>query len=332
MSNPSCVIIGGGVCGLTAGTVLRDAGWQVTVLDKGHLAGGRMATRQIRRSEKNVGVFDYGAQYFTAKDRRFREIVARWEKHGIVTRWGSGYPTMNDAFLDTGEIRYRGVDSMRAIAAHLAESLVVQTETMVNHLAIGGGTWTVRASSGSEYSADAILLTPPVPQSLALLLDSGIHIPDSVLQRLESVSYTPAIAVLALLEGPSVLTLPGGMWGDGDPIAWICDNNLKGISPSAHAVTVLTSVEFSREYRDRDDADVIEAVRSAANRWLGAPVAEWQVHRWRYSLVERSFGSSFLALPTSVPCHLAGDAFGGGRIEGAVLSGLDAANDLMGSF
>ena len=50
--------------------------------DKGRGVGGRMATRKI-----GGNYFDYGAQFFTVRDSRFREAVARWESDNVVTPW-----------------------------------------------------------------------------------------------------------------------------------------------------------------------------------------------------------------------------------------------------
>ena len=65
MSAP-IAIIGTGIAGLSAAHALQAAGQDVQLFDKGHGSGGRMASK---RSE--AGALDLGAQYFTARDRRF---------------------------------------------------------------------------------------------------------------------------------------------------------------------------------------------------------------------------------------------------------------------
>jgi predicted NAD/FAD-dependent oxidoreductase len=312
------------------GRLLAEGGWTVTVLDKGYHAGGRLATKHFRNGSEQPPVFDYGAQYFTARDRRFRDMVEDWEQRGVVTRWVSGYPTMNDAFLDTGEIRFRGSGSMRAIAQHLAEGLDIRTRTRIARIQRSGDMWVLHSDAGCTFSATHLVLTPPVPQSLALLDASGVGLPAQLRERLEAVSYTPAIALLAQLDGPSGLRLPGGLWGDGNPITWICDNSLKGVSAVPGSMTILTSPEFSETHWDAPDEEITGTVLAAATRWLRSTPHHTSMHRWRYSLVARSFGSEFAALPVPGPLYFVGDAFGGGRVEGAALSGLAAARDMLG--
>ncbi len=59
-------IVGAGIAGLAAAQTLIRAGQQVQIFDKSRGSGGRMASK---RSE--AGALDLGAQYFTARDRRF---------------------------------------------------------------------------------------------------------------------------------------------------------------------------------------------------------------------------------------------------------------------
>ena len=63
-------VIGAGLAGLRVAHRLAEAGAQVRVFEKARGAGGRMSTRRT-----DFGAFDHGAQYFTARDPRFREQV-----------------------------------------------------------------------------------------------------------------------------------------------------------------------------------------------------------------------------------------------------------------
>jgi hypothetical protein len=122
----------------------------------------------------------------------------------------------------------------------------------------------------------------------------------------------------------------------GEPFYWIADNNRKGISPRASALTIHAGAEFSREHWEADDAIIVGTLMRHAGKFLrdadGQPlknpkVETWQVKPWRYSKPTVTHTERFLAVQTP-PLVFAGDAFGGARIEGAALSGLAAAEQL----
>ena len=55
-------IIGAGMAAVTCARTLVQAGHRVSVFEKSHTLGGRMATRN-----SPFGTFDHGAQYFTVR-------------------------------------------------------------------------------------------------------------------------------------------------------------------------------------------------------------------------------------------------------------------------
>ena len=58
---------------------------------------------------------------------------------------------------------------MGMIAKHLAQDLEVHSQIQVTTISIEKGIWKLRDASGNVFSGKALILTPPVPQSLALL-------------------------------------------------------------------------------------------------------------------------------------------------------------------
>jgi len=63
-------IIGAGMAAVTCARTLVQAGHRVSVFEKSHSLGGRMATRN-----SPFGTFDQGAQYFTVRDPRFVQAL-----------------------------------------------------------------------------------------------------------------------------------------------------------------------------------------------------------------------------------------------------------------
>lgn len=325
----TCIVVGGGMAGLVAATVLQRAGFQVTVLDKGRGIGGRLATRRVRNDRFGEGVFDYGAQFFTVRDPRFRTWVDQWLEMDVIAQWSQGFPTEDGMLHGKGEPRYRGVHGIRGIAKHLAEDLDVHTSTRVVKILWDGDGWSARTEAGLQFRGGCLVVTPPVPQSLELIQASGIALPPLAKDRLQAVTYEACLAVLALLRGPSQIPEPGGMWLSGDPIAWVADNQQKGISPGGTGVTIHAGAHFSRTHWETDDGTVARQLLTASAEWLGAEVAEYQVHRWRFSKPSTLYGESCLFLDEPGPWVLAGDGLVAARIEGAFLSGLSAAEAIL---
>jgi renalase len=164
-----------------------------------------------------------------------------------------------------------------------------------------------------------------VPQSLKLLAAGLASPPERIRGDLEQIRYAPCLAVLAQLPGVSLIPTPGGLWLPGEPIAWMADNQLKGVSSAeGAAVTIHAGPQFSQAHWATPEAEVTSALLAAATPWLGSMPVRTQLHRWRYSLPLRVHPERCVVLREPAPLVFAGDAFGGPRVEGAALSGLAA--------
>ena len=307
----SCLIVGAGMAGLTAAGVLRSRGWEVVVLDKGRGPGGRMATRRIGESR-----LDNGAQFFTVRTPRFREAVERWEQAGWVAPW----------FSEGGHVRYRAVGGMNALAKHLAAPSDVRKATKVELVAPADEGWHVITEAGESLRASTLLLTPPAPQSIALLATCADRLPSEINSTLNSIEYDPCFALLATLSGPSRVPPPGYIRLEQGPVEWIADNAQKNLSTGSAALTIHARANFSRRYLEAPKEDVAKLLLGAAQPWFCGPVTVWQLHLWKYSRpVETGQRPTCLFSRQPARLALAGDAFGGSRLEGAFLSGLAAA-------
>jgi predicted NAD/FAD-dependent oxidoreductase len=313
------VVVGAGLSGLSAADKLLKAGLKTLLVDKGRGFGGRLASRRI-----GDATFDHGAQFMTAKSQPFKAYVKDWIKAGILEAWYQDSASKH--------LRYRGVPTMNAIAKYLARGKESLLSTKVVRVENQQSGWQVILDQGSAVSCRALLMTCPVPQTLELLAASNISLPSDIHIRLETIEYAPCIAVMAVLETPSILQAPGGLSLRGGPIDWISDNQQKKVS-GIPAVTIHASADFSAENFDRDRHKVGLELIELARPMIGeASVVDFQVHGWRYSKPRNVDSdqclmiSDFSNLP---PLVLAGDAFAGPRFEGAVISGWAAANRLL---
>ena len=328
-------VIGAGITGLAAATTLAASDRNVVVLEKSRGVGGRMATRRIGEA-----ACDHGAQHFAVKGRAFGAIVADAEAAGVLTPWCRLFPTADTAagpavepLDEAGHARWRGATGMTALPKHLAAQLPtpVRTRTRVAAIGIDGPRVRLRFENGDELTAAAAIVTAPVPQALELFTAGDLvppHADATGWELLEGVSYDPCFALMLMLDRPSLLPPPGGLEVAAGPIAWIADNQQKGISP-VPSLTIQARGDFSREHLENDPADVTRLLTEAAAGWIdGDPataVVESSLQRWKFAFPVQPLKQPMIALSHSPPVVCCGDAFGGGRVEAAASSGLAVA-------
>ena len=320
------LIVGAGLSGLMAAHELRTRGLHPLLLDKGRSVGGRLATRRV-----GPGRADHGAQFFTVRSPEFRPWVERWQAEGLVYIWSTGWSDGSLAETPSdGHPRYAVRGGMNALAQHLAQGLDVRVETQVAALAPKANGWQVADQTGHVYTGRGLLLTPPVPQSLALLEASGVVLADHDREILEGIEYAPSLAGIFWLDQPLHLPEPGAMQRSNAPIAWMADNQRKGISPEATLATVHAAPEISEAAWQMPETAVLESLFEGLQPFIepGTQVLERQLKRWRYALPTQAYPERILVADGPLPLVFAGDAFGGPRVEGAALSGLAAGQAL----
>jgi renalase len=324
----SCVVVGAGISGLLAAKALNESGWAVTVLDKSRGVGGRMATRRV-----GEGTFDHGAQFFTVRGERFANLVEGWLRAGVATEWTRGFADAEGQPNEDGHPRYRGSEGMTSIPKHIAQGLDVRTSERVVGVDDGDDDWEIECESGLRVAGGALVLGVPVQQALDLTSSGSYTLPDGARRQLEAVSYNPCLALMILLDDSTGVPEPGGMQIKSEPLDWICDNRRKGIS-EAPAVTVHAGPEWSRSHFEDDETEITESMISRASDHLGTDLAsatvETSLARWRFSWVKNPHPEPCLVASDDPPLLFCGDAFGQPKVEGAALSGLAAADRLLG--
>ena len=319
MQADTVVIIGAGMAGITAARHLQLAGIDSVVLDKGHKPGGRMATRTVGEAR-----FDHGAQHFGMRDPGFRRIANEWMADGLVREWFHAERPNADG---TPNVRHAGRGGMRRLAEHLAHDLTVHTGVTVTRLEVTGESVTAYGSEGSVATGRAVIVTPPVPQTLALLDSGSIRLTPAMRTSLEAVRYHACLAAMATLDGPAGLPAGHATPEDG-PIAWIGDNQHKGAS-EVPAVTIHSTPGFAAEHLEGAVDEWTEALAAAATSLLASSITDVVGHRWRYSEPQHTLDIGAVVVEAGAPVVLAGEIFAGARIEGAFLSGREAARQLL---
>lgn len=312
--NNTTVIVGAGISGLVLARSLTQVGARVLVLEKSRGVGGRMATKRV-----GDATFDQGAQFFTVRAPEFARLADDWCEQGLARNWpGSAHR------------RWVGAPSMTAVPKALADGVEILREHKVTQARRHDcGCWELDVENEGIIRAERLIFTCPAPQALAVLAAGGVALPDDVAASLAALTYHPCLALLAVLAGPSAVPAEGVALTDG-PVRWVADNVKKGIAQTAPAaVTIHASAAFSEANYGRPEAEVAALLLPAVEGLLGAPVVSTALHRWKFSEPKTTHAERCVWLP-ELGLGFAGDAFGGPKVEGAVLSGLALADKVKG--
>lgn len=324
VTNVDVLIVGAGFAGLIAANRIQQRGQRVAVLDKGRSVGGRMASRRL-----GSGVADHGAQFFTVREQAFQEWVDRWIEEKLVYRWSMGWSDGSLAPLkEDGHPRYAVRGGMNALAKRIARDIdEVRVNIRIKSVKMEGEHWVLEDDLGRFFGGRSVLLTPPVPQSLELLNAGNVQLDEDEREALEAVEYMPCLTGMFRIKDHVTLPAPGAIQRRNSPISWIANNRQKGISDET-IITVQADGVYSAQLWDSDDERVLKALRTDMRVYLPkeAEIVEEQLKRWKYSWPTNLYPDRCM-LPTDLPgLVLAGDSFGGARMEGAFLSGLAAAS------
>jgi photolyase PhrII len=318
-------IVGAGLSGLMCARTLADHNITVAVFEKSRGVGGRCATRR-----DGVWQFDHGAQYFTLRDPRLTPHVRSWQQQGLIARW-DGALVVREAnqWRDAkpGVRRWVAVPGMSALGKHLGRDLDVALSTTVAHIQREGKQWRLVADTGADLGAfDVVLTAVPSPQAHALLSPIA---PALAQQTAAAVMHPTWATMLVLTERPPV-AWDGAFLNDDPVLSWIARDVSKP-ARGAHETWVLHATRAWSAAHLEDDAESVGAAMLHALQPLvgGAvtPVLS-TAHRWRYALPDPVTDASAL-FDSALSLGAGGDWCGGPRVEGALLSGVALAGQVM---
>ena len=316
-------IIGAGLSGLTAAHALKES-CNVTMFDKSRGVGGRMSTRYAGEYE-----FDHGAQYFTARDPRFQDAVERAIGQGVVAPWAGRAFYFKDGEMerDTGSDRFVAVPRMNSWAKTLAERLDIRLGARVTSLSRQNGIWTLSFEDGTERGGyDAVICAVPSVQAQALLPKEF-----SGMDAIKAAKMDACFALMVGFDKPHDFGWDSLRVND-NVNAWLAVNSDKpGRAKAKTTLMVHAAPDWSNEHVEADRIWVQAEMEASASELCGTHIctaSHITLHRWLYASVSTSPQQACLIDP-NIGLAACGDWCLGGRVEGAYLSGLAAADSLL---
>lgn len=321
----SVLIIGAGISGLSCARYLKSQGVDTSVFEKSGYAGGRLSTRVFEQWQ-----CDHGAQYFTARDPRFKHEVEQWQREGVANLWRprlgvfEGVPLKWRPAHSAGPERYVGVPTMRALAQHFAKNQTIQLNTTVDKLQRSQLGWQVHSQEygWTERVFDALVLALPAPQSLALLQTN----PSTLNAKLATFTMRPTWALMLRLEEGFD---PGfdAAFVNGGPLRWMAKNTSKPDRQQDNVWLLHASAQWSEEHIEDSRDEVSAALQEEFNKLTGGLALQECLHLWRYADTEYPADSMYL-WDGDLTLGVCGDWLSEGKVEGAWKSGLELASTI----
>lgn len=291
----------------------------VTVLEKSRAAGGRAATR--RHGDVH---FDHGAQYFTHRDPRLAPFMTQWEREGVIAPWHARVVAVTDGVatpVSDATTRWVAVPGMRALGAHLAHGVDVRYDTTVRGLARDGRSWQCLDEKSETHGPfEQVLVAVPAPQAHALLAP---HAP-SFAHPLAAVRMQPCIALMVELRARPSVPWDAAFVNQHPVLSWVARNASKpGRSADHECWVVHATAAWSSAHLEQDPSSLVPPLLDAFAELLGAPIdaTHATAHRWRYAIPEAGSGAEAW-FDATLGLGVAGDWCVGGRVEGALASGM----------
>ena len=281
----SIAIVGAGLSGLTIANVIGHHA-EVTIFEKARGVGGRMSTRYA-----DEFYFDNGAQFFTARNKHFKQFLAPYFSSGLVQEWQGKVVTFEKGKKMTDRIwfepHYVATPGMNNLCKKLAENIKINLNCDVAPLgAKNKEGWELFDKNGSGLGYyDWVISTAPPVQTM--------HIFKKFLPDDSILNQSKFLACYSLMFGFHK------KWGHSWIAANILNSPLECIAVNStkpernHNLTTLvahSSNSWAEAHVDDDLEKTEYFLRDELQQILKFDISNpeyFSLHRWRYSLLDK---------------------------------------------
>ncbi len=329
------LVVGSGIAGLAAARTLMNHNIETVVVDKGRRPGGRLASRELADN-----VFDYGAQYFTARNAEFQRLVGALEWEGVLARWlpRVGFHDRDGLHPATAplveEPWFVAPKGFASFAARLGDALRVRQSTHVVGIQRTPTGWEVAFRDAPSEHYSHVIVTVPLAQALALTPPA-----QRAMWDLDALSarqcHEPCWSLSIELATPVALPFDAIRSATSD-IAWLARETSK---PGRAAPGDVWTLHASREFSETELEAEPDVVTGRLTESFAAivdtmpDIRATHAHRWRYArATTRDRDDLGYRYDAASGFGLAGDALAGPRLELAYLSGIGLAGACLRAF
>jgi len=308
-------IIGAGLSGLMCAQALRRAGISARVFDKGRAPGGRCSTR---RASTAAGVVEivHGLPYINTSNPPLSDWLRDLEDAELLRAHSSSWV---------------GAPTFTPLIEQLCAELSIDSSTRVEHNSRQGASLTFSDEHNNTLGAFThVVCTAPAPHTATLLADLA-----PTISSLASDIVTHPVWTLLLVSPSLPHTARASIEdisSDESPISKVIITS----APSGQkqiGLSVQASTSWSRDQLEATPESIQQQLLGALEAHIGQRLNPTyaRAHRWRYALATPAPQRPRVLADHERRVYACGDWLANGRADGALLSGIDAANAIISS-
>ncbi len=337
-------VVGAGLAGTGVAYRLRDEPIDVTILEKSRGVGGRAATRR-----KEGCRYDHGANYIKDSDDRTTDLLETLGEDGLADISEPVWTFDAGGEIAPGDRQETHKWTWQSGITQFAKRLLAETDadvqktTRVDTLARAGGEWTLTDTDSLNYGPfDAVVLSPPAPQTAELLAETIIDggRPTALSSATEAVRDVPFRTIRTFVfQYPFELERPYYALVNTDrehEIGWLARESCKpGHVPDGQSLLV---VQMAPNWSNDNYSVSLEAAAETVAGMVAELLGDERLREpgwiddqgWRYALPNDGLDTACLSDLREYGIYVAGDWLSGnGRAHEAVWCGIDVAETIV---
>jgi renalase len=302
------LIIGSGIAGISASLKLKTYGLESTIVDKGNFIGGRIATRE-QKIGKNTYYFFHGAQFFSAKNNNFQNIINAGIQKNYIKEFGNFYPS-----------KFRGFPTMRNFLSNLSKDINILQNYKVTRLKKNNDKISVLDDKKKTWNVfDAVISTIPAPQNIKLMDDFPL-----LKQSLKTASYDACIAIMFYFDKePLKIPTYFDLYNKDNILSWMAAGSNTKLW-TAHARASYSNLNLNTD-KSLIKKQILSSIKDCFFSYQNiANINFASLHIWRYAKIKKIVIGK--QIDPKFPIAIAGDFMEGPNIESAFISGEKAAD------
>lgn len=331
IKNKKIAIIGAGISGITVAKELAKLDEiEVAIFDKSRGVGGRMATRRVHDYH-----FDHGAQFFTAKNKEFKELCQKAKNDGIIEEWNCNFAEISGGKItkewqfSNDKAHFVAKPQMNNLCKYIAKDLNIFLDKEVKSIDLKDKKWSLKTTEDELFNDfDYLILAIPCCQAINLMPKNSEYF-----DMVSNVKMSGCFTLMLGFKEKLSIKFDAALVKESD-ISWISINSSKPERPNSFSLVAHSSNRWADENIDENLAIAKEKMITSLKRIIDFDLKniDYQnIHRWRYANADSRKGGKSL-FDQSLNLGICGDWLISGRVESAFLSGLDLYKKINNSL